>query len=348
MTPERFFRAPDGSNVLERPTPPIVLARIAKDEASPVRALGKLRAIRLRERVADLNAMDAPFSSLAKERFQAAQRALDPSAFCERSEQKPEGSTELDPSITKGAKGVRETIEIDVLASRAKKMKKAVLNSARYLDFEAHSEGRGYRWRPLFVTLTYRGVDDWKPGHIGDFRRSVRDWFRRAARGVRMRMVWTLELQQRGAVHYHCLIWVRSIHLFPNPAKAGWWPHGFAHIRSPKGGIKAPVMYMAKYASKFDAEMAGRIPKGARTYGVSGLQDEGKRAVRWWRAPLFAREHFSGSADVRKVKGGYMDKLTGEFLKSEWHVEITPAGRIFAWRDVPITAGVSACAAQNS
>ena len=114
MTPERFFRAPDGSNVLERPTPPIVLARIAKDEANPVRALGKLRGIRLRERAADLNAMDAPFSPLAKERFNAAQRALDPSTFCARSGPQPQVSMELVHSQTKGAKGARENIELDV------------------------------------------------------------------------------------------------------------------------------------------------------------------------------------------------------------------------------------------
>lgn len=291
-----------------------------------------------RERAAQQDAMDAPFKEMARDRFfmgEDAGRACGVHLPSEARVGRAAGApSELDPYKTKGARA-REILEIDVYSSRVRKLQKAVRNSAHILDAAAHVDEQKVRWRRLFVTLTYANDGAWQAGHVGDFRRHVRDWFKRNCKGTQMRMVWVMELTKRGRPHYHCMIWVRARDYFPNPHKAGWWPHGFAHVLSSKVHINRPVAYMAKYASKFNAEQAKHVPKGARLYGVCGATTEGKRVIRWWRAPMFARDAFGGAADIRKVAGGYVNRVTGEFLASEWKVTVLPSGRVFAWRDIP-------------
>jgi hypothetical protein len=299
----------------------------------PVRALATIHAENVRDYVHQQNAIDAPFVDIGRCRFAAFGGFVSAvSASHERSEWEPDtaASTELDTFKTKVPH--REVIELDMLQSRVRKLGKAVRNTAHALDAAAHLSG-GFRWRRLFVTLTYREVEDWVPGHVGGFTRHVRKWFQRVAK-VPMRMTWVLELQKRGAVHYHAMIWIPARCKFPNPADAGWWPHGFSHVKAPPGGIQRPVSYMAKYASKVTTCQASRVPKGARMYGACGLDKEGKRWVRWWRAPLFARDALGGAADIRKTNGGYYDRETGLFCESPWKVSILPGGRVIAWRIV--------------
>lgn len=315
------------------------MSRRTRAYANPaVRALRTITAMHWRERAEQENAMDAPFSAMARDKFFGIQGAEGfgvgacraAGAACGAA-----GSTELDPYKTNQAKR-REVLEIDVYSSRVRKLQKAVRNSAHILDSAAHTDEQQVRWRRLFVTLTYAEDGKWKADQMSLFSQRVRDWFKRECQGTRMRMVWVMELTKRGRPHYHCMIWVRARDYFPNPHKAGWWPYGFAHVLSSKVHINRPVAYMAKYASKFTAEQAKHAPKGARLYGVNGATEEGKRVIRWWRAPVFARDAFGGAADIRKVKGGYLNRSTGEFLVSEWKVTITPSGRVFAWRDVPL------------
>lgn len=305
-----------------------------------VRALHAITAHNAREYVAQQNAIDAPFQEMAKARFFGSESSCSAASHATHAARSAAGGagevTELDPFKTNQA-SAREVVEIDVYTSRVRRLRKAVANSAHVLHADAHVNDSWQRWRPLFVTLTYRDVKGWQPKHMVAFSQHVRDWFRRKCGKTRMRMVWVLELQKRGAVHYHCLIWVRSKDYFPNPAAAGWWPHGFSHVKGAGKNFKIqrPVAYMAKYASKVSVDQAMSVPKGARMYGVCGATTEGKRVIRYWRAPTFVRDALPGTADIRKVKGGYMDKTTGEFLESPWKVTVTPGGRVFAWRDLP-------------
>ncbi|WP_424680885.1 rolling circle replication-associated protein [Frateuria sp. YIM B11624] len=327
-------------DVLNRELGPAPLA-MRRWESSAARALCALRASSLRERVAQQDAMDAPFKDMARSRFFVGAEGFSGSDGADASAASGGGvAAGLAGLVTSktSCSTVREEVEIDRLLSRVRRLGKAVRNSAHALDSAAHLSG-GFLWRRLFVTLTYRDVDDWKPLHLSAFAKHVRNWFKRKAR-VPMRMVWVLELQQRGAVHYHCMLWIPARCRFPEPDKAGWWRHGSTNVAAPKGGIQRPVSYMAKYASKVTPDQAGRVPKGARMHGACGLDVEGKRWVRYWRAPLFARDALGGAADIRKVNGGYMDKLTGEFVASPWKVTITPGGRVIAWRLLPqITEG---------
>lgn len=308
----------------------------ARHQASPVRALGALSAAAYRERITCEKALNAPFVDAARERFNPAAFAAERSERSERSGAALAGFTTSKTKVPEP----REEIEIDLLQSRVRRLGKAVRNSAHSLDASAHLSG-SFRWTRVFVTLTYREVEDWKAGHIGAFTRALRKWFQRVAK-VPMRMVWVLELQKREAVHYHCMIWIPARAFFPKPDECGWWPHGRSNRAFPKGGIQRPVSYMAKYASKVTTGQASRVPKGARMHGACGLDKEGKRWVRFWRAPLFARDALGGAADIRKVNGGYMDRETGVFIESPWKVTLLPGGRVIAWRIVPPTnEGVS-------
>lgn len=47
---------------------------------------------------------------------------------------------------------------------------------------------KGFRENVWFCTLTYRGVDDWQPGHISRCLKAVRKWCKK--RGVAFRYVW--------------------------------------------------------------------------------------------------------------------------------------------------------------
>ncbi|MGH8075953.1 MAG: rolling circle replication-associated protein [Lysobacter sp.] len=223
-------------------------------------------------------------------------------------------------------------IEIDRHATRAKKLRKSVITGARLHDQEA--KAGGFRTRAAMLTTTYRSDVDQCPKDVARLLDHVRGHFNRASRAKygkhhpRFRYIWVMELTKRLRPHYHLLFWLPKGIRLPKPDDRGWWPHGSTRIE----WAKYAVGYMAKYASKFCALTAAHMPKGFRTHAVGGLSKESQRELRWWKAPLDAREVFGAFADIRKAVGGYFDKHTGEFWASPWHVIFQPDGRLIAWR----------------
>lgn len=164
--------------------------------------------------------------------------------------------------------------------------------------------------RCFFVTLTYRPGEDWHGRHISHFIKCVREWSRRL--GQTLRYVWTAEMQERGAVHYHAIFWLKHGTRLPKPDVRGWWPHGMTQ----RVLARNPVAYIAKYASK--AEDGPAFPKGIRICGAGGLDTEARREARWWKAPKEAREILGTLADIRRAVSGRFCALTGEFWRSPW------------------------------
>ena len=123
------------------------------------------------------------------------------------------------------------------------------------------------------------------------------------------------------------MLWVPKGMFFGKPDQKGWWPHGSTQIEKARNCVG----YLAKYASKFTSAVASAFPRGFRTHGVGGLNPESKRELRWWKASKEAREFFGIDADIRKVKGGWFDKTTGEFWPSPWQVSFL-FGRVIAWK----------------
>ena len=238
-------------------------------------------------------------------------------------------------SSTTTLQGQKLQFEIDRFAVRAKRLKKNVITGARLHVQETQAQGLRGRW--VFLTTTYRADAYASPEDVSRLLEKLKRYFGNAVRSrfgfkhLRLRYIWVLELTKQLKPHYHLLFWLPWKVKFPMPDKMGWWPHGSTNIKA----AKYAVGYLAKYASKFCAQAAGSLPKGLRTNGSGGHNPESKRELRWWRAPLESRENLGASADIRKILGGYADRLTGNFWPSPWKVFFTPDGRTFAWRLAP-------------
>lgn len=229
----------------------------------------------------------------------------------------------------------RVSIEIDPQQARAQRLRKSVITGARLHDQEAQKGSRRGAW--YFLTLTYRDGSNSSPRDVSELLRRMRGHFNRTvARAVRFkgqvfRYVWVGELTKRLRPHYHVMVWVPRGMYFGKVDQRGWWPHGSSQIEKARNCVG----YLAKYASKFTAATAAAFPKGFRTSGVGGLNEESRRELRWWKAPAEAREALGSDADIRKAKGGWFDRLTGVFWPSPWKVSFI-FGRTIAWKVVPL------------
>lgn len=200
-------------------------------------------------------------------------------------------------------------VKVDRKAFRLQGMAKSIKTAARLLC-EQHQRD-GMRYRAAMITLTYREELAWEPRELSDFLMRCRKHLQR--RGLAFRYVWVAELTKRGALHYHVLVWLPHGVKLPKPDSAGWWKSGLSRIE----WARKAVGYLAKYASKATEENR-EFPRGCRISGNGGLDKEGKRELRWWRAPVDARAFFGPLADIRRTLGGRVDATTGEFWASPW------------------------------
>lgn len=195
--------------------------------------------------------------------------------------------------------------------ARLSAMRKTVYNAGVGLD-----EHLGSGFVPWFITLTYRTVDQWRPDHIKDYLKRIRSWLYR--KGLKLHYVWVAELQKRGAVHYHLLVWFPKGLWIPMSDRRGWWPHGFTESKP----ARKRVGYLMKYASK-GVDSVHKFPKKCRTYAVGGLTQVIRQRVRFWRAPKWFRSQLpDGSThlncDIRRISGGCIEKLSGFQAFSPW------------------------------
>lgn len=181
----------------------------------------------------------------------------------------------------------------------------------------------GFRVDRLMVTLTYRELSGWRGNHIKEYLRTLRRWLER--RRIVFRYVWVLELQRRGAAHYHILVWVPRGIRVPMPDRSGMWTHGLSRVEL----ARQPIGYLMKYASKGGDEV--ELPRGARIYGAGGLTPNERRIVRWAMLPRYVREVFDFSQRVIRARGGgWMSLTTGEWISAAywhaggWHVDHSP------------------------
>ena len=108
-----------------------------------------------------------------------------------------------------------ESIEIDLIEARMKRLRRSITWAARLFE---HCLGKR-QYKPAMLTLTYRDVDGFRPRHISELIKRIRQWASR--RGHVLRYVWVAELQRRGALHYHVLLWLpRGLSL--SACQRGW------------------------------------------------------------------------------------------------------------------------------
>lgn len=223
--------------------------------------------------------------------------------------------------LTEGKQVSRERIPRDDHGAKIRRMQRVVLGAADAM--ESWHQLNGFRYKAAMLTLTYRNGDDWRPHQISTCMRAIRQWLHR--RGYKLRAVWAMELQARGAPHYHIVVWLPKGVTLPKPDKQGWWPHGFTNC---KWARKAPA-YIAKYVSKGKDEQ-GAFPKGARVYGVYACP----RSLGHFRAPKWLRDFTSPYDPMSKKKGGWWYVFNAATAyRSPWRVlDITPWEIEIEWK----------------
>jgi len=160
------------------------------------------------------------------------------------------------------------------------------------------------------ITLTYRPGEFWEPNDISNCIKRYREWL--ARRGIPLKAVWVAELQKRGAVHYHILIWLPKGVTPPKPDKRGWWKKGSTNCF----WARKPVSYITKYASKEDSKNGG-YPKGCRLFGCYGVPIN----LSWWRAPGWLREIIEPGDTIKRRGPWHVHYESGYGFRSPWVVE---------------------------
>jgi len=172
------------------------------------------------------------------------------------------------------------------------------------------------------ITLTYAPSQAWAPEDISTFIRRVRAYYKR--RGWRFLYFWVAELQERGAVHFHIVIFIPKGHKLPKPDEFGWWRKGFTNIMA----VKRFAAYLAKYLQKVERGKI-RFPKGLRLFGYGGMTwfEKGMYRVGWLRRSLRERllELFGVFIVTRKV-GSMVEIQTSDGRRFIVYVGLSPPG----------------------
>lgn len=201
---------------------------------------------------------------------------------------------------------------ISARQNRLLRLKHHVRTASRLIKETMARNGR--KWRSVFVTMTYKPGVDWSPLHVTSFIKNVRMWAKR--RGASMGYVWVAEMQRRGAVHYHAVIWIPASLRLPRPDKCGWWRHGTTNLQSVK---RNAVGYLMKYVSKGIGSDDPDMPSGARVCGSGGLDAMARDEFHYWRLPRYVRENVQIGERCRRVPGGgWSSSWSGEVFRTEW------------------------------
>ena len=236
-------------------------------------------------------------------------------------------------SETKGTPATE--YHLDPQQIRLRRLRRAVITAAR-LQQDSLTRAKA-RFRVAMLTLTYADIAGWKPQHIKELLRHLRQYLKR--RGHAFRYVWVAELQERGAMHYHIVIWLPRGVTLPKPDKRGWWPHGSTRIE----WARKPVGYIAKYASKTNSK-GGAMPRGARLYGIGGLERPDRHERSWWMLPQYIREYSPEPREngpAKRAKGGGWLTPFGEWLPSKFKIKsFNPlaAVELCGWPNIEVIA----------
>ena len=218
------------------------------------------------------------------------------------------GLVELETSDTGALVIPRSQLKAFNWQRRCSRMKRALLACA---DLQQRQlQATAARWRAAFITLTYRPGCGYNPRHISECIKHLRHWC--ARRNWQLAYEWKAELQKRGAVHYHLVVWLpialglRSLRLDDRK----WWPHGLTQFQWAR---KDPARYIAKYLSKAEQQ---RLPKGLRLYGRGGQDSATRRQIRYALLPSYVKEAFPDDmADVIRARGGgWVERGSGEWM----------------------------------
>jgi hypothetical protein len=245
-----------------------------------------------------------------------------------------------------------------VLDSQGLRLAKLRMNVGFSARAHAVSEKRAHREQAIMVTMTYAGDNSaWRPDHLKTATDLFRKWCKR--RRLACRYVWVAELQKRGVIHYHLIAWLPLAVRMPKWDRAGWWPHGMTKTEVARNAVP----YILKYLSKDASKTFGDFPRGARLYGIGGLDASLRRARSWLNRPSFVQGNGSIDDPWKRAKGGGWVDPDGVLWASEFrmvvagdqrgvvrvhtHPRSIEASGPFSWVDQPIReAAARAASAQ--
>lgn len=202
-----------------------------------------------------------------------------------------------------------EVIELSPWKTRVRRMQRRVKAWADLVQYDHPN------FRLVMITLTYREIEDWRPGQIREFMLTLR----KNLAGRLLSYAWVAELQKRGAVHYHVLVLVKKGTLIPEPDKSGWWVHGLTRIET----ARSPF-YVLKYTGK-EYQKTGFFPKGLRMFAVWVSKELAGEYARWFfrisAVPSWLRTKLIelgavGAKFTRYPGGGW--EVLGKVYKSPW------------------------------
>jgi hypothetical protein len=216
-------------------------------------------------------------------------------------------------------------ITIDRAQARVTRLRKGLGIAAKQL----HNQGAGNQ-QIWMQTLTYAGTNaNWRPEHISRYLDAMRKWHYSRTGSKTLRYAWVAELQKRGVIHYHVIVWLDAGLTPPMGDKpwrrtdrrglAHWEPPMWTHGMSRRDKSTAPVAYLMKYASKVESKNVGSFPHGARIHGAGGMDASGRAIRRWVLWPAYVQGNASVADRFRPAPGGgYCNDATGEILLSEF------------------------------
>lgn len=224
--------------------------------------------------------------------------------------------TKTTPNLDQPPKHYLSMHETEKALRRISALRRSVRLDSLLLDLQHKPRGL----QSWLVTLTYRGVDDWRPDHATRAIERYRRWCK--SHGYECIYVWVAELQSRGAVHYHLIaylpqgvrmpFWDRP----PSSRAKAFWSHGMTNVEQARN----PVGYLTKYLSKMGKYH--QFPRGCRTHGFGGLTDTHLREIRSWsNLPYWVRQRYMPH-EVKRKRGRLLDTTTGEYLPAVYKAQL--------------------------
>jgi hypothetical protein len=214
-----------------------------------------------------------------------------------------------------------EVLSSDRSRSRLTRMRRGVLNGVQGMQDEVQASG--HRYRVAFVGVTYAPGAEWSGGHVSKLVDHYMKWGK--SRGIRVQGAWVMEMQERGAPHYHLMLFIPRGFTPPLPDKQGWWVHGSTKAM----WVRSPVGYLVKYQSKLKSKQGAIMPKGARLFGLFGCSNQVRGNVRWWLAPKWLRDLVPMRHGVQRKKFPGESSRGVKFFVTDW-VDLTTGNRFIS------------------
>lgn len=153
-------------------------------------------------------------------------------------------------------------IETDSFKNRLWRLRTALHS---WVDIIENINEKGVSLEKKMITLTYAKAEDWQPKQITKYTKFLRRFLGDSLYSY----AWVAELQERGAIHYHIVAYVKKGVKIPHPDKPVGhknfiaWEHGLSNIKT----CQKPA-YLVSYLGKEKQKDFHKFPLGARAYGI--------------------------------------------------------------------------------